>query len=662
MPERTDGSRSRALGLALWLGWMEVRRSAFGLRAPDSRDFRELILFLSLLSLFVSLMLSVQAGLLDRLADSFLGKVDEAGFPLVAMAGLNTLEKIDRSVLAAFKPPGSNDAGSGSGEAGVLKVPPALPTLGLSAHPFRILYGDEQVFGFKPAPDAEAAWQPRLRGQRTPFDGWAVLTDSDPLWTWAMARLEKPDSVETHFPESPPLILNLAAFEHLDYATYRNTLLGALPEPLVDDTAPDFTVDPDTGAADPGDLRSLEVLWLWESVRPGEPRAIPFRAHWVDRFPAIDSIAYLVPASVVAALEQAARWPDFELFPEQGPGGGRRIAMLQLFPSPGETPTWDAALASLAACLSPVAERLPGTLPQWRFDRPQPPALVDACLAAAGLPEAAGGVGTTTGADAGVPAAALSGPVRAVRMETVAGTPYGLEPPGYLDVPCAVVGTTSAGLFSGCDGSQAEWGRVDFLTGFDGATTYTRWRDRLRETRDALLGLRRADSQVFWIAPSYERALDRFHFIEGVLSAARMPLIIVGSVFTLFLLLFFLGVLVAHRRRTYALMLAHGLDASAVRIAVAMQVMVAAAIGIPLGFLGAALVRGAMTWSGADADVQRLARETLGTDGVEIMPTPDPALLGWSAAALAVLSMTLLLVRLAALPLRNGTEPTELLR
>jgi len=657
MSERAGGPRSHTLRFSLWLSWMEIRRSAFGLTAPDSRDFRELILFMALLSLFVSLMLSVQAGLLDRLADSFLGKVDEAGFPLVATAGLNTLQKVDRTVLNAFEPTQDAEAPTTAfpNAPPALTVPRDLRTLRLAAHPFRVLYGSEGVFGFQPAPDADDAWKARLGGRQMPFDGWAVLTETDPLWAWGMARSHsQSDETRTPFPNAPPIMLNLAAFGHLDYAAYRAALLKNLPEPLVDATAPRLTVDAATGAARAADLRTLDVIWLWEGIRPGVREAIPFRAHWVDRFPAMDMMSCLVPADVVAVLERSATWPGFTVFPEHGVGEGRRVRVLQIFPASSATGPLEATVAMLSACLSPLGEPSRGGLPQWRFERPQPLAVVDACLTAANLPPVAhanGGVVSTA-----------SGPVRAIRLETVISSSYRTEPAGYLEIRCDEIGMARQGLVGGCTERDIGLGRIDFLSGFDGATIYTEQRDRLRQTRDALLGLRRGHNQVFWIAPTYERAMDRFHFIEGVLSAARVPVIVVGGAFAVFLLLFFLGVLVSHRRRTYALMLAQGLDAASVRFIVAVQVAIATLVAIPLGILGAVLVRKGLSWSGANDVVQRLARETLGTDGVEIMPAPDPVMLGWAAALLLGLSMLLLLARLAAMPLRSRTEPTDLMR
>ncbi len=636
----TDARRDRpdrAVRVALWLAWTELRRSALPGTAPDGRDFQVLIFFLILLSLFVSLLLSLQAGLLDRVADSLMGKVETAGYPIVITAALHTPYKVDRAIVEAFTAEGPPQ--------GDITVPPTLRVPDLELHPFRILYGSEGTLGFGRSdrdPDAPPAWQATQGGSATPFNGWAVRRAHDPLWAWAMEHASAPSGKAVGlFPDAPPIVLNVALFESFDYAAYRAGLAKDLPAPLVALTAP--------ASADGVRPRDLDILWLRANVGVGPKPLVPFRAHWIPNIPAAEPITYLVPAGLMAAFQRSGIWPGFRLFPEHGSGEGRRVSLLQVFPAPGRAQEAAKAAEALDACLGGGDARQPGALPRWRFEDPLPLAIVTFCVTKAGLPD------METPAPPG-------GPVQAVRAETVASVPYTVTSDDHLVIPCDAVGTDGRERLDGCGMSDHGAGRYDFLTGFNGATVYVPRRDRIPETRDALLGVRRDETQVFWIAPSYDRALDRFHFIESVLSAARLPLVGVGFVFALFLTAFFLTVVISHRRRTYGLMLAQGFGARTVLFAVATQVLVAALIAVPAGFLLAGLLRGGFSWIGWDADVQHLARETLGLHGVDILPPPDPLTL--VVAGLAILASSLLLLggTLLLLPLRHRTEPTDLLK
>ena len=247
---------------------------------PGGRDFLWLSGFMALIFTLILLLVASHEGILNRLVDVFIGNIKNHGIPISVTnnyLGHGGRDGINSSVLSEIK-----------------KIP------GIEVHPYKNLTPD-----MKPYFDLvdSGIWKNGI----DKFCGRAVY-DDDPV----LGKHSFSQGLPFEIIMSRSLVL-----KSFDYELYLKILKTRLPSKLFLKTPPVMK----TG------IKPFEMIWL--KVRNNSRYELfPLTVKWVERFPVIDKIAYVLPLKTYFALEAARRFPELRYFPEANGEGGERLTKI----------------------------------------------------------------------------------------------------------------------------------------------------------------------------------------------------------------------------------------------------------------------------------------------------------------------------------------------
>ncbi len=590
---------------------------------PGGRDFLWLTALLGLVVMLAVTLIGVRGGLMDRFADSLLGKLESTGVPLWVMTNPERPGGFDAAARALF-----DDAAAGLGDLSLFpyhEIEPGDPLLRLP--------------GAEGRGDGAAA---------PPLQGWAVSVD-DPLWRWALDRAGAGAGAGAGVRDragdgAAPLpliaVVNRAALGGLDLAAYRARLAAARPRAEVLDRALAALDRAEDGLGTPDHV-------AFDLRGPGGPALYPMRAVFVASLPALNRVAFLVARETYDALGRAGAYPALRYFPE---GEGRAVARVRglgfldvIDRPPGAfapAPDGRDAVDRLGDCLGTVPVR-DGVDIQFSFAGPMPARPVRDCLARHGLADDPDLV-----------------------LERVSGDALARGPDGGLVAPCGRLPPRELAP-ADRDACHAQGPRhpvaVPPAPAPVTANVYVPDRDRVLAARDRLQALRLDGKRVVYLNPLYQDALQRFAFLTRTLAWLQLPVLGLGTALVIVLLVIQISVVTGHRRRHYALLLTHGLRAREVGWLLQAETAMATLCGGAAGLAVAEAVKRALNRLFLSGDAGALARTELGLPAVTLVPPigVGPALaviVGVGALAAAVLAL-----QAHRLPLGSKTTPTDLL-
>ncbi|MCB2261551.1 MAG: hypothetical protein LGR52_01190 [Candidatus Thiosymbion ectosymbiont of Robbea hypermnestra] len=559
---------------AIRLGLIELRRGVpwFGGRDFTGRlDFLWLTLLLGLTLAIALLLLAARQGLLDRLLDVSLAVVPGHGVPIwVRGKARDEGDALSREQLARIE----------------------RLDRGLRVYPYRdVLSSDVRLPGTHETAGGEAVWRPLPRDAQGVGEAfvsepliWAVSA-ADPLWRTALAAV--PELAERARTEILPLVvLNRRAFERLDCGLYSRALatagraarlvpefddFGPLPAPTVEDIP-----------------ECLQDRFIWLRVKPGADSELHrFRVLWVERLPTFDEVAMLFPLNFYTAMKLAQFDGDLRFFPERLGAAGTRLKTLEVHPG-REHGYSDAELERFRDCLGLDWRRR-----RARLQLPFPVAenAIETCAHAAGL------------------SFLRAVPTGNSQPYLIAGgTPDKSSPFRFVDggrrlCLSPTQGTQGEPAPELC-GEEEDLVLVDPVRGndFDRAIVYVPDRERVSHVVDRLEALTtvggttdeategdgpRADQEAVLTIPGpYRDAVRRFGFMTAVVELFEWPFGTVLGLSLLTLSLAQIGVVIQHRRHSYGVYLAKGMDGGAILAMLMVQVSIGLVVGLALACLG----------------------------------------------------------------------------
>ena len=283
---------------AVWrrLAWLEFVRafSKPGQPVPGGREMFNMTAISALLIALIALAAATQEGLLTNFANSALGHVPGAGFPLrvgtspeVARGGDWTDE-----VLMLFGNRQSLVVDAPTDEAAVVTAFSRFsmyPYVDIEAHAEIILPGyEEQARTGRRSTEVsqKSSWIDATRdGSRVRFVGWATGLDS-PLWRSSAGAGELEDQIRT-------IVLNRNIFkQHFNIDAYVAKIRSVLPGEVVDRWVSRTRAS--------GEPQSLYLFLKQSTERPFQ--IAEFKAIWIDSIAAFQKIAYLIPAETYRAI------------------------------------------------------------------------------------------------------------------------------------------------------------------------------------------------------------------------------------------------------------------------------------------------------------------------------------------------------------------------
>jgi hypothetical protein len=637
--------------LVTHLAWAEVRRS-FALRSRQklkgARDFRSLSFLMGLVLAVTTVAVVANGALLDRFSATLLGRIEGAGVPIRVAAHVDQgLAAIDRSVLSCF-----NDGLTNKSDRRWLFRPTCeQPVEGLAIWPYRAveegglslrLPGNTQPQQGGPA--GADAWRNLEDGGTIRFDGWAVF-DRDPVWRAAIGRTAAASTVGgSHLPLT--LIVSRERFkENFSFDAYRIQIANQLPFHQVNALPRDLT--------DPG---QLDHLWL-EVYIGGAYELVRFEVVWVDSIAAAESLAFLMPASARAAIEQSQSHSGLRYFPEglgrpverAGiPIDGERVSVGTIIVSGGARAAERVAdeVGPLIGCFN--AEAMMGNID---FDvgttrrTPVPKSWIEEC----GLP--------------------FEPPSKIAEWKwlpnLVIGDPIRVDDDGYLVVPCARLTESDVKqpYNRDCDApaKDAE-GRIDLLSAFYAANVYATDDAELMTTKARLTSMTVEGRRMLRIEPSYDAALSRFDYIQKQLRFAGISVALIVAVIVILQIFNTLMLVVHNRRVNYGVLLADGMSPRRIAAVLRVQVLLSSLFAVPIAAVIMVVIVVIMESAYALLDVGEFGRRYLGVTDEGFMVFSQADLIAVIAAlgVIAVLAQVVLGCVLRRLPLRPRTLPVDL--
>ncbi|MBI1206274.1 MAG: FtsX-like permease family protein [Azospirillum sp.] len=617
----------------VWIAWKEYWRS-YLFKAPANRDFIWLTLLVGFITALVMAAVSLQEGLLEKHADSLLGKVAPFGFPVAIRSDIARARGIDRDIIGAF-------AGEAAAAGEAVSLSP--PLTGLRLFPYELMEEGGR-FALVSDPvlaargDREHFTQAVLNaasGQGFRFQGWAVYRD-DPLWQWAHQSQGKEISGEK-FPQR--IVLSRHAWQNFDYRAYRKAVLENVPTEIARPTLPERAAD-------------LKVLWMFFNYGRS---VVPVEVLWVDNIPSPLQLAFLFPLETLQAATAAWHLPSLVFEPDRiDVGKAARIESIRLFANhPADAPLIPALIDAIAGCLGKAAGVSDGSALQ--FARSLPARWVDLC------------VDRTT----------LNQPVQISRTETAVPDPVDLETPqqatsgGWIGVPCARlrIEDLQHGRNKVCPRNPLTarrdipvngWFDAAF-SGFRSAVVYVPDRRKVHDVAFALTKLKDSSGPLFWLDPTYESALNKVQYLSRVVDYLSRPILVAAILFALYLMTNTMALVIDHRKANYGTLVAYGLTPGDIRFMLMVQLALTCMVG---GFsfgLAQEAVKAGSNLVFAASDVAALGRNTLGITDTVILP-----LLSWqeflAVCTMIYLVSAVILMWLVHLRMSKYAGPTDLLK
>ncbi|WP_133513242.1 hypothetical protein [Candidatus Thiosymbion oneisti] len=635
---------------AIRLGLIELRRSTpfLGGQTFTGRwDFLWLGLLLGLTLAIALLLLVARQGILDRLLDVSLAMVPGHGVPVWVRGK-------------------ARDSGDALSRRELDRI--AALDEGLRVYPYRdVLSSDIRLPGTHEVAGGEGVWRPLpqdAQGVGEAFISkpliWAVSAD-DPLWRTALSTTPAlAEQARTGI--LPLVVLNRRAFRRLDCGLYSRALAAVGRAAKL---VPDFDFGPvraPTMDAIPDCLRNG---YIWLRVKPGKNSELHrFRIQWVDRLPTFDEVAMLFPMNFYTAMKLAQFDADLHFFPEQLGAAGIRLTTLEVHPGRAGDYS-DAELERLRICLGLDWQRR-----RARLQLPFPVAekAVETCAREAGLRflhEVPTGDPQPYLITGGTPG--RSSPFRFVE----GGRRLCLFP---------TQGTRGESNPELC-GEEDTLVVVDPVRGndFDRAIVYVPDRERVSQVMNRLEALTTtagttaggtdtseevspsiSQEAVLTIPGPYRDAVRRFGFMTAVVELFRWPFGIILSLSLLVLSLAQIGMVIQHRRLSYGVYLAKGMDGTAILVMLMVQVLICLAAGLALACL---VLVGASYWLAGELALLLAKSEFAGqvavTDLALLPFEPGNVLLVGTVGLLFVWLVTVLL--LYRILFKRHIEPAMLL-
>ena len=558
---------------------------------------------MALMLTLIFLLLASREGLLNRFVDVLLGNVSGHGIPIrvshnvLSKGGVNA---IDTSVLSEIRSLG--DIQSRQREQGI-------PGLGI--YPYRSL--EASLYPPVTLPAANI-WNNLREGDSKigpDFDGWAVNPD-DPLWEASVA------APSANFPLE--IIVNHTLFtKYFNYDMYRAALEGKIPSSLYEKL-------PET--LNKSSRHPLNEIWLQLNMGFRQ-ELFPFKISWVKRFPVLDKISFVFPLTTYHALKAAHDFPELRFYPEEDGQGGSRIKqiLLESAQQSGEN-----NLERFAAILHGQMQRHRGDV-LITFEFPIRQRWLDMYAEE-----------YTFHYDV---------------MESISGDRISNTPEALL-LPCGRLpdDVLRSVNFRECIDSSEAPVPLNITSrgrGFRHALVYVPDRIFLSKAVDMLTHIQQGTLSIH---PSYQDALNRFGFLSSMLDAMEKPYSWFMIIFSFALLGIQIGTLVGHRRRSYGVLLAKGMEWWQFYCMLCFQVFMALMLGLSVAM---GLLSGARLFlEAAIAVVADEYSQTLSIVDLNLLP------IGFAEYCLASLSVLFICWILAAfmlyfMPIRRHTHPASLL-
>lgn len=465
------------------------------LQGKPNLDFFWLTILLTLTLLLALLLWGGREGLLNKFVDVSIGYVENAGIPI--WLATNQVEGIDRALLQE------------------------LAAQKMTIYPYREVEWHQVDF-----PDHDPQiWRDKV----TPFLGWAV-SSTDPLW---QAATVNPQQESTDLPLT--IVLNQSLFsQHFDCKAYISALQRR--SPLILSTI-----------KDPANCLANDILWL--DIRLGNTREVlPFHIRWQRHLPSIQPLAFLFPLStlntlIVANTEQALHYyPHIE--------GSRRIKQLILRTS--DTESVSEMIAALSPCL-PNA-----TIEHRRITLASP--LPDTWLAHCFVQYSK------------IPLHTQDSPRDPpyFKVTEFASTPYFFaydRQQDWLTVtcphcnPCEVIPSLKEKVIAqGCESRKATIDIFKAVGSYQRAFVYVENRLQLAKQLEELKNFPAPETtKAFYFHRTYDDALVRFKFIDKIMQLLELFFSPFFFIFVFILLIVQVGIVVAHRKHNYGILLAKGI-------------------------------------------------------------------------------------------------------
>jgi hypothetical protein len=493
--------------LSLMEFWLPYYYS-FRKPCPGGRDFLWLSVFLALILTLILLLIASHEGILNRLVDVFLGNIKNHGIPISVTNNYMTnggRDGIDSSVLSEIK-----------------------KREGMEVHPYRSLTPD-----MKPYIDLidSKIWKNKIHK----FNGWAVY-DDDPV-------------IGKHtFSEGLPfeIIMNRTfVSKNFNYDFYRTILQTKLPPELFE-KIPHFMKT---------DKKPFEKIWLnVKNTSTGE--LFPFTVKWVERFPVIDKIAYVLPLKTYFALEAARMFPELRYFPEANGESRERVTKIRVVVLKRQNDD--------SSVLSDFDGQLHSELPIKQIVMNRGDVIIE-----------------------------FLHPLRKIWIDffcskqNMAYKVFGTESGdkisfqnGLLSLPCSRL-PSAYRMISNCSGEgiTPRFANLDVTAkgrGFLNATIYVNDRNQLF---NAVHTLKKIKENALSLHPAYEDSLNRLGFLNKMLEMMTMPYIIFLLIFTLLILFIWIATLIGHHRHRYGIFLAKGMKWNEIYYLFGLQIFIATLIG-----------------------------------------------------------------------------------
>ena len=607
--------------------WCEFWRCFKGLRngssAPGGRDFLWLTLAATLL-LGVGLMLAViYQGLIDKFADSLLGHIEGHGVPVWVQGTVSDVfntrlyqcfknqdyvQNKDKSTCKNQDQVQNGDEPTISASAASLKLLSEV-----NFFPYRTV--DGEIGSRFRLPNIAKTWD--SDGDKRRFTGWAI-TSQDPLWAWALAqngldiKSEKTD--QDHQKAPLQIILNASAFNGFDYSAYLDYLKNKIPRPMFEDLPQSLEKD---------NPKVLQNLWL----KVGHKEELtPFKVIWVDSFPTLKNIAFLLPISTFHVVDAIRHDENLKYYMESVNGKEvDRIEKIRLYNKDENTEL--EKLLNIINCLPEnKIEKEPDEYDLIiNFKPPIPKAWISACAGEEFLSE-------------------------------------------YSNLNRLIEITPSLSnqirIFQYSIENKIENKTYNYEKArFNGANIYVRERDRLIKTREALTELIYKDNRILVLGSLYENSLRRFGFLTNILKSIKIPIIIGWILFVIFLIYFSLKSVVDHRHNHYGILMANGVKRYWLGWVLFFQICMALLLGFFIACIIIEITVFAINCLFLKTDAASIGRYSLGLGQIQLLPYLWQT---WSWAILVFIATFLLSVltyfRWVFLPLfPRRALPTDLL-
>ena len=418
-------------------------------------------------------------------------------------------------------------------------------------------------------PNIEKTWS---GGDKLLFSGWAI-TSYDPLWRHALIQNNITPGSDRHIEAPLEIILSAARFDKFNYSAYRNYLENKIPQSMFDDLPKSLAVD------DPQELRNLKELWL-EVGEKGE--LISFKIIWVDSFPALKDIVFLLPLSTFNVVHEI-NFNDLNYYMESETGKKiERTKHIELidYKEPRNNDIRD-LLDELISCLPEDIADITETSDDYivKFSQPLPESWKSVCLENKELWEQA----------------ILD---EIIQVEMISSDSI------RIDQHTISIGQQS---------------KYENKSPFDGANIYIQ-RHQLVDIRKALTGLLQGDKPIFILGSLYEGALKRFEFLVSALDSLKNLLCFGWIIFIIYLIYFNLITVLDHRRNYYGILMANGVNRNWLGWILFIQICVALISGFVMAcvFIEAAIFFTNCFFLYTEA--ASIGRRTLGLGEIQLLP------------------------------------------